>query len=121
MPNICQYIIINSLVGEHLVDAADLVAGRDDERDHGRAVASGRLQILDELLHLEDLDLLHIHHYSKLKAIRKKWSVNRFVILVEEPAMHGKQNAKLVIAKHMEVRGRDRLGLLHKTEPEYAC
>ena len=35
--------------------------------------------------------------------------------------MHGKQNAKLVIAKHMEVRGRDRLGLLHKTEPEYAC
>ena len=60
MPNICQYIIINSLVGEHLVDAADLVAGRDDERDHGRAVASGRLQILDELLHLEDLDLLHM-------------------------------------------------------------
>ena len=48
---------MNSLIGKHLVDAADLIAGGDDEGDHGRAISSGRLQILDELLHLEDLDL----------------------------------------------------------------
>ena len=59
MPISCH---LNSLVGEHLVDAADLVAGRDDERDHGRAVASSRLQILDELLHLEDLDLFGVQY-----------------------------------------------------------
>ena len=48
---------INSLIGKHLVDAADLIAGGNDERDHGRAISSGGLQILDELLHLEDLNL----------------------------------------------------------------
>ena len=49
---------MNSLIGKHLVHAADLIAGGNDERDHGRAIAPRRLQILDELLHLEDLDLL---------------------------------------------------------------
>ena len=48
---------MNSLIGKHLVDAADLITGGNDEGDHGRAISSGRLQILDELLHLEDLDL----------------------------------------------------------------
>lgn len=48
---------MHSLIGKHLVDAADLIAGGNDEGDHGRAISSGRLQILDELLHLEDLDL----------------------------------------------------------------
>ena len=48
---------MHSLIGEHLVDAADLIAGGNDEGDHGRAISSGGLQILDELLHLEDLNL----------------------------------------------------------------
>ena len=46
------------LVGQHLGDAGDLVARRDDQRDHGRAIAAGLLQALDQLLHLPDLHVL---------------------------------------------------------------
>jgi len=45
-------------VGKHFVDAGDLIAGGDDEGDHGGSISACCLKVFDQFFYLEHFDLL---------------------------------------------------------------
>ena len=50
------------LLAQHLGHAADLVAGWDDETDHGRPVSPRCLELLDEPLHPPNFHVVVVAH-----------------------------------------------------------